>query len=171
MGVMQNTTCTANRRALFNLWQDLREQYLAGIPGWRLVIDRRPRNRLGQCRYRSKEIGISKWILYACDWETIEDTLRHEIAHVLAPGDGHGPRWKRMAREVGADPERLCRLKAHEKALKPKTALERRGFKYLASCPFCGSLPGGRMRMTAAMRRGAFVHRRCGEKIRWERVW
>jgi predicted SprT family Zn-dependent metalloprotease len=34
------------------------------------------------------------------------DTLLHEIAHALTPGDGHMARWKAKCVEIGAKPQR-----------------------------------------------------------------
>jgi predicted SprT family Zn-dependent metalloprotease len=38
--------------------------------------------------------------------EDFIDTVLHEIAHMLAPaGHGHGRRWKRIAKRLGAEPK------------------------------------------------------------------
>lgn len=81
------------------------------LKGWKLVIDTRPKSRLGQCRYRVQEIGISSWLLELNEPNHAEivDTLRHEVAHVLAgPGKGHGAVWRRYATAVGAKPLACC---------------------------------------------------------------
>ena len=40
--------------------------------------------------------------------DEVDQVLLHEIAHALAgPGAGHGPRWKRVARDIGYLGERV----------------------------------------------------------------
>ena len=36
----------------------------------------------------------------------MRDTILHEVAHALTPGDNHGPLWRRVCRQIGARPER-----------------------------------------------------------------
>lgn len=50
-------------------------------------------------------------------WDEVEDTVRHELAHALefelfGLMNGHGPRWRRLAAELGAKPERTLKNKA-----------------------------------------------------------
>jgi len=61
------------------------------------------------CCYRSKKlITMSAPIAELNEWAgLVENTALHEIAHALAPrGAGHGPAWKAMAINVGAEPKR-----------------------------------------------------------------
>ncbi len=91
--------------------KDLGPDQLKEFRGWKLVIDTRPKGRLGQCRWAQKEIGISAWLLELNDphHEEITDTLRHEAAHVLAgPKAHHGARWRRFAVALGAKPQACC---------------------------------------------------------------
>lgn len=83
-----------------------------GLHGWKAVIDTRPRKRLGQCRYRNREIGISAYhVTYHSD-EDVRDTILHEIAHALVgPGHGHGPVWKAKARALGIRPRASVEVK------------------------------------------------------------
>ena len=75
--------------------------------GWSFVWDTRAVRRYGQCRYRSKEIGITKKLANINTVEETKDVVLHEIAHALTgPGHGHDYVWKRMCRKVGARPER-----------------------------------------------------------------
>lgn len=167
-----NATPREKSVALNYLWQRLSDEYCTWLDGWEMVMDHRPKRRLGQCRYRSKTIGISSWIIRACSWEQIEDTLKHEIAHAMAgPGYGHGPEWKRMCRMIGADPLRLAKLSPEELARMPKTPRQLHGYKYLAVCENCGTIPGvGKMKMTRKWRNGG-THRTCGGQISWKQQW
>ena len=75
--------------------------------GWSFVWDTKAVRRYGQCRYRSKEIGITKKLANINTVEETKDVVLHEIAHALTgPGHGHDYVWKRMCRKVGAKPER-----------------------------------------------------------------
>ena len=42
------------------------------------------------------------------------DTVLHEIAHVLTPGDHHGPKWRSVAREIGCTAKRCHTLNLAE---------------------------------------------------------
>ena len=75
--------------------------------GWSFVWDTRAVRRYGQCRYRSKEIGITKKLANINTIEETKDVVLHEIAHALVGrGHGHDFVWKRMCRKVGGNPER-----------------------------------------------------------------
>ena len=75
--------------------------------GWSFVWDTRAVRRYGQCRYRSKQIGITKKLANINTIEETKDVVLHEIAHALVGrGHGHDFVWKRMCRKGGAKPER-----------------------------------------------------------------
>ena len=75
--------------------------------GWSFVWDTRAVRRYGQCRYRKREIGVTKVLANLNTIEETKDVVLHEIAHALTgPGHGHDFVWKRMCRKVGARPER-----------------------------------------------------------------
>ena len=56
---------------------------------------------LGTCDYATKTIYVSD--RHICD-ETFKDTFYHEVAHILAIGDGHGRIWRKFATLLGANP-------------------------------------------------------------------
>lgn len=81
-------------------------------PAWNFEWDN-ARRRAGQCRYRGSgkfgTITLSRhYVLLNVDErpDDVLDTILHEIAHGLVPGDGHGSKWKEKAVEVGARPTR-----------------------------------------------------------------
>ncbi|NBT51009.1 MAG: hypothetical protein EBT12_05555, partial [Marivivens sp.] len=64
------------------------------------------KTRFGQCRYTPKEISLSRPLTKANDEEQVRDTILHEIAHALTPGEGHGNVWKKVAIKIGCDGKR-----------------------------------------------------------------
>lgn len=64
-------------------------------------------SRVGMCSYTKKTIYVSSYFLALTPDKEIQDTVLHEIAHALAgPKAKHGPDWKKVAKEVGARPQR-----------------------------------------------------------------
>jgi predicted SprT family Zn-dependent metalloprotease len=83
------------------------------LPTWKFRFNKRKR-ALGLCSPRDRTIYLSSYFLNkVSDAETL-DTIRHEIAHALEAvrhgTSGHGPVWKAIAVEVGAKPERTCKV-------------------------------------------------------------
>ncbi len=56
-------------------------------------------------------IELSVHFVRLNDLKQIEDTILHEIAHALTPGDHHGAKWKAMCAMVGAIPRRCGYMK------------------------------------------------------------
>jgi predicted SprT family Zn-dependent metalloprotease len=81
----------------------LMRQY--GLHDWEFRFDH-ARRRFGSCRCQSKRITLSKPLTFLNPESQVRDTILHEIAHALTPGDGHGQRWKAMCRQIGANPQR-----------------------------------------------------------------
>ncbi len=60
------------------------------------------KTRAGLCNYTRKRITVSRYLAARFDDDEIHQTLLHEVAHALAgPHAGHGPEWRRVARELG----------------------------------------------------------------------
>lgn len=79
--------------------------------GWTFSWNRRRRN-MGLCRYphngKPGRIELSVYLVERNDFGTIDDTIRHEIAHALVGHTaGHGPLWKEACRITGANPHRI----------------------------------------------------------------
>jgi hypothetical protein len=68
---------------------------------WSFGFDNAKR-RAGLCDYTNRRISVSRYLSARYDDETNHQTLLHEVAHAIAGSDaGHGPRWKRIARDLG----------------------------------------------------------------------
>lgn len=72
--------------------------------GWRCDFDD-AKNRLGCCKRRLKLITLSRYYIALNPDEVTLDTIRHEVAHAVAPaGASHGEEWKKEAIRLGAAP-------------------------------------------------------------------
>lgn len=68
---------------------------------WSFAFDNAKR-RAGACSFTAKRVSVSRYLAARYDDDTNHQTLLHEIAHALAgPTAGHGPAWRRVARELG----------------------------------------------------------------------
>lgn len=76
-----------------------------GLAGWSFRFDH-ARRRFGSCRYRERVITLSRPLVLLNGVDEVRDTILHEIAHALTPGDGHGGKWKSACRRIGARPVR-----------------------------------------------------------------
>ncbi|MGN6502855.1 MAG: SprT-like domain-containing protein [Pseudolysinimonas sp.] len=76
-------------------------------PSWTFGFDN-ARTRAGLCSYDKKRISVSRLLAARYEDDEIHQVLLHEVAHALAgAGAGHGPRWKKVARELGYEGKRL----------------------------------------------------------------
>lgn len=108
----------------------LLEQHGLAQRGWRFEWDR-AKVRAGCCQYRKKAITLSRHYVelnVAEHPEDIVDTILHEIAHALAPGDGHGKKWKAACSQVGAVPKRCY----------DSDVVDMPERQLVAKCPNCG---------------------------------
>jgi predicted metal-dependent hydrolase len=76
-----------------------------GLAKWTFRFDH-ARRRFGSCRARQKVITLSRPLTFLNPEPEVRDTILHEIAHALAPDDGHGALWKQKCVEIGARPIR-----------------------------------------------------------------
>ncbi|HEX8525001.1 MAG TPA: SprT-like domain-containing protein [Tepidisphaeraceae bacterium] len=117
-----------NLYAARDLARELMKQH--GLSGWTFRYDH-ARRRFGSCRYRAKVITLSKPLTFLNTEDQVRDTILHEIAHALAPEDGHGAKWKAVCRQIGANPKRCY---SDEEVVSPP----RREARYEIGCARCG---------------------------------
>lgn len=121
--------------------------------GWTWGWDRAVK-RMGQCQYGPRRLSFS-WPLFERNGEDeCRDTILHEIAHALVgPGHGHGPAWKAMARQIGANPSRCYGDEVNGVAA-----------KYVGTCR-CPNKEFKRQRLTQRARQGLCPT--CRERVAW----
>ena len=80
----------------------------------------------GYCNWRKKTIALSKDLVLLNGEAEVLNTILHEIAHALAPKEGHNKVWQRQAISIGCTGRR-CYSKD---VIKPPA-------KYRGICPNC----------------------------------
>lgn len=115
---------TFDKSSLEKLAQQLLAEH--SLTQWKFEWDQAKR-RLGCCKYGPKIISLSLPNAELNTQAVSIETLKHEIAHALTPTDGHGPKWKQMARQIGCSQERCADRST--KVVKGE---------YRALCPSCG---------------------------------
>ena len=109
-----------------------------GLTQWSFKYDKTT-NGYGMCRYRTKQITLSKFRVLANTLDRTREVILHEIAHALCPrGAGHGPIWKNKMVSMGLKPERC--FSDHD----PTEHKTRRPFK--GECPSCHKIIFSRSR-------------------------
>ena len=77
------------------------------------------KTRAGLCNFTLKRITVSRYLAARYDDDEIHQVLLHEVAHAIAgSAAGHGPSWKRVARDLGYEGKRL-----HDGAIANELAL------------------------------------------------
>ena len=70
---------------------------------WSFEFDH-AKTRFGQCDHHKRRITISRHLSARADDDEVHQVLLHEVAHAIAGSRaGHGPQWKKVARELGYD--------------------------------------------------------------------
>ena len=125
---------------------------------WSFGFDRAVK-RAGLTDFTARRITVSKHLAARWDDDDVHQTLLHEVAHAMVgPGEGHGARWLRTARELG-----YVGGRTHQGEI----AAERAGW--------VGSCPGGHEHVRFRAPRGRYACRPCSKgapravEVRWER--
>ena len=82
-----------------------------GLTGWRVRVTDLGRHN-ARCNHRDKVIEIAIDRVFMGDRESLRNTLLHEVAHALTPGQGHNEVWRRKAVEIGCTGERTRTYRA-----------------------------------------------------------
>lgn len=118
------------KKQIENIWQQEKEKWK--LFDWNLSFSNRKRT-LGYCNCTKKIISISNAYLNNNPFETMKDTLLHEIAHAVqyekSGKTDHGKEWKKIASEVGCRPVRCA----------DTSEVNLPEAKYIATCPGCGN--------------------------------
>ena len=74
---------------------------------WSFAFDSAKR-RLGACKYAEHQISLSRYFVELHSLAEIDQVIRHEVAHAVAGSKaGHGPKWKKIATELGYNHKRI----------------------------------------------------------------
>lgn len=72
-------------------------------PEWSFGFDN-AKKRAGACHFAQRRITVSRYISALGTDDEVHQTLLHEVAHAIAGhAAGHGPVWRRIARDLGYD--------------------------------------------------------------------
>lgn len=124
------------------------------LVGWRFEFDH-ARRRFGKCDYTNRRITLSRYLTFLNGIDEVRDTILHEIAHALCPGDGHGAKWRATCRAIGARPKR-CFTEAQ--VVTPP----RRAARWQMGCPKCEWWTDRRRRLRPTDR---YICKRCRGKV------
>lgn len=125
---------------------------------WHFDFDRAAK-RAGLTNYTAKRISVSRHLAARWDDDEVHQILLHEVAHAMVgPGAGHGPVWRRTAREIG-----YIGGRTHQGEI----AAERAGW--------VGSCPGGHEHVRFRAPRGRYACKPCTRaerrvvEVRWRK--
>lgn len=76
--------------------------------GWKASVEERKGRNLGRCYHFQKKVTVNITNLGAATFDSIRDTMLHEIAHAIdfekRGTSDHSRHWKAIAQEIGANP-------------------------------------------------------------------
>lgn len=127
------------------------------LTDWSVTYDRAVR-RFGQCRYNEQQISLSAPLVECNGEDAVLDVILHEVAHAIAGHEaGHGPRWKAVARRIGANPTRCY----------DNTTVVTVPYAWAITCNRCGKVLGLRHRRKLDISRR--THSGCGGTVEYRR--
>lgn len=95
--------------------------------GWRFAFDN-PKRRIGQCRYSTRTITVSRYWAVRLPENRIRNTILHEIAHALVgPRHGHDRIWQLKALAIGCDGKRCSDV----------AEFKTEQYAWVGTCPTC----------------------------------
>lgn len=126
-----------------------------GLQIWTIQIDSAKR-RNGQCNYAKRQLSFSKFFIAGNPESMILNTLLHEIAHALTPGERHSAKWAAKCAKIGYPNPTRC------------TASDMPKGKYQATCGKCGPIDAFRHRLTEHSQFQR--HTACQSRVTWGEV-
>jgi len=80
-----------------------------GLQDWSVRLNQNPDTHfLGLCSYKDKTIILSAHHIDIHPEPDVRNTILHEVAHALTPGEHHNEIWAAKAREIGCDNTMPC---------------------------------------------------------------
>ena len=122
-----------------HLANELLEQYGLKAKGWRFAFDE-SKSRFGSCHYRIKVIFVSRIFCLVITDEKLRDTLLHEIAHALCPGEHHNEVWRRKAISMGCNGERCGDITKEAASALLLQKFKKAIHNYQLTCPECENI-------------------------------
>lgn len=96
-----------DRKTATQLLRDELNKY--GLQSWSVRLNTDANSRfLGLCSYKDKCIILSAHHIDIHPDVDVINTIKHEVAHALCPGQGHNSVWADKAREIGCDNTLPC---------------------------------------------------------------
>lgn len=128
---------------LYNIFLEVQSKYK--LQNFKFKVNGRLKRSLGQCTYNRLsfrgEVQVSKSFIEHGDWIGVIDTLLHECAHAIDFNNrgtsDHSWKWKRIARAIGAMPNRVA---STQKTGEKFTEVNEKQYTYGRACPNCGVL-------------------------------
>jgi len=97
-----------------------------GISNWSFIWSD-AKTSFGHCNYNKCQIALSKVLTALVDEAHVIDTILHEIAHALTPGQHHNNIWLDKFRSLGGRGTRTSDIKIEDKDLPPKWVMVYKG--------------------------------------------
>lgn len=117
------STSTVTELVIRKMAYELMHQYNLLETGWQFYFNDN-RSRLGVCKEYNKSIELSIWHVNNSPFESVKNTLLHEIAHaIVGCRNQHNNVWRNKAIEIGCNGERCGHMNAP--------------YKYTAVCNNC----------------------------------
>lgn len=145
-------------RAAF-LVNHLLDEYQLTPQGWTFKGFNNSKHTAGNCSFnrikKSGTVGLSKILTETQDWEEVEDTITHEVAHAIDYSrrgqSDHSYTWKAIHRELGGTGERTFRLQSSH--------ILDMNFAYIGYCERCEKIVDGWSRKP---KYSTYRHKPCG---------
>ena len=141
----------ANLNDAIALAQSLLKEKGLAQQGWRVTLTRAKRGA-GVCKYRTKQIGLSAYVIPAMTEDSAFNTITHEVSHAIAGHKaGHGYEWQRIHNELGGNAKRTYNDDSFIEGVKPDH-LQRDRSK---DATYKGVCPHGHISYRYKLKRGA----------------